>query len=100
MAIKYIQFLSDVSIGGDLGSITSWSRDKHAKVLEPEERGSWVFLHLLRPEVAHDAKHEGVTLTSYVRTGERRRIPLTNVAYITEDGEDRAQAKPSKAGAQ
>lgn len=81
MGIKYIQFLSDVSIGGDTGSITSWSRDKHGKVLEPEERGSWVVLHLVR---------EGT------RTGERRRIPLTNVAYITEDGEER---KPSKAGA-
>lgn len=81
MAIKYIQFLADVSIGGDHGSITSWTRDKHGKALEPEERGSWLLLHFVN---------------AGKRTGERRRIPITNVAYISEDGED---GKPGKAGA-
>ncbi len=80
MAIKYVQFLSDVSIGGDYGSISAWARDKHAKSLEPEERGSWLLLHFIR-----DGK----------RTGERRRIPITNVAYISEEGD--AERKPGKA---
>lgn len=90
MGIKYIQFLSDVSIGGDLGSITSWEPGKHRNHLEPEERGSWVVLHLLKT-----TEKDGDKVTH--RTGERRRVPLTNVAYIAEDGDDR-KPQPQQSG--
>lgn len=72
--IQYIQFIADVSVGGEYNSITFWSRDKHGKTIEPEERGSWVILHILAPD------KEG----KLSRTGSVRRVPITNVAYIAE----------------
>jgi hypothetical protein len=72
--IQYIQFIADVSVGGDANTITFWSRDKHAKWLEPEERGSWVILHV--GATAEDG--------TFKRSGSVRRVPITNVAYINE----------------
>lgn len=66
MAIKFVQFVHPVA-GGD-GSIEYYSREapRCAKI-EVTEKGNWVHL------VGKD--------------GRRRRIPMTNVAYIEDDEE-------------
>lgn len=72
--INYIQFVSEVPLGGDFASLPYYSREKHKMRVEVEEKGSWVIIHLLKD----DGKGK------LVRTGERRRVPITNVVAIIE----------------
>jgi hypothetical protein len=73
--ITFIQFINEVTGGGDFPSLPYWSAEKHGRVLEPEEKGSWLILHAVKIE---DGKP--------VRTGHRRRTPVTNIASISEAG--------------
>lgn len=81
--ITFIQFVSEVPIGGDWPAISYWSADKHAKQIHVEERGSWVVLSLGR--VGDNGE--------FLPNGKRRRVPITNVVSISEEGE---AEKPSK----
>lgn len=78
--IKYAQFISTVSIGGEIASIDAYSHDKHHRLIEPEEKGSWLILHLGKRDEAG----------KFIRSGERRRIPITNVGYINECDDKKA----------
>lgn len=69
--ITYVRFMDPVSIGGDFGSIDSWSAAKHAAGIELVEKGSW--LHLI--------------IKTGATAGERRRVPITSVSYIADTGE-------------
>lgn len=83
MSIVYIQFGCDVAIGGEFASLTNWSADKHGKMIQPEEKGSWVILHLGKTD------EKGV----FVRSGQRRRVPITSVDYIAERDEEGTTTK-------
>ena len=83
--IQYIQFIAEVSVGGDHNAISYWGRDKHGKTIAVQERGSYLVLTVL----TRDDKGE------MVPSGSQRRVPITNVAYISELVD--AEAKP-KAG--
>jgi hypothetical protein len=74
--ITYVQFVSEVPIGGEFPSISYYSADKHAKTMQIEERGSWIIVHL------------GATVDGkWTPNGKRRRVPITNVVSISEEGE-------------
>lgn len=83
MQIYYVQFNNDVSIGGDFNAITNWSREKHGKRIQLEEKGSYFVLTLGNTDA------DGV----FTPSGDRRRVPLTSVAYVSEREEP---AKPKK----
>lgn len=42
--IKYVSFNCEISVGGDLGAITSWSRDKHGAKLELIEQPGGIII--------------------------------------------------------
>jgi hypothetical protein len=69
--ITYVRFNDAISIGGDFGSIESWSAAKHDGAIELVEKGSW--LHLI--------------IKTGATAGERRRVPITSVSYIADTGE-------------
>ncbi|MGH7177647.1 MAG: hypothetical protein ACREJC_09725 [Tepidisphaeraceae bacterium] len=66
--IHYVQFKSDISVGGKFGAIPSWQRDKHADVLPLEDRGNFLVLRL--------------------QNGQQQRIPISNVISIKEDADE------------
>jgi hypothetical protein len=72
MQIVYVQFVNEVSIGGNFNSISNWSREKHGKAIRCEEKGSYFVL-------------------TVIGDGSRRRVPLTNVAYVSEREEPKAK---------
>jgi hypothetical protein len=78
--IKYIQFIAEVSVGGVHNAISYWSQDKHGKEVHIEEKGSWVVL------VLGSTNAEG----EFTPSGQVRRVPITNVAYIGESRETKA----------
>lgn len=67
MSLSYVQFKEPISVGGNYASITAWSRDKHGKDIELVEKGNWIVLTL--------------------QSGQRRRVPMSNVSFIGEDGD-------------
>lgn len=67
MKITYVQFTGEVS---PIGSF--WSSDKHSKTWSVEEKGSWLVFQSLA---------EGSEVKS-----QRRRVPITSVVYIGENG--------------
>lgn len=85
--IQYIQFIAEVGVGGAYGSISSWSRDKHAKTIDVQERGSYIVLGIL------EAKPDDKGNIQLVPTGQVRRVPITNVAYIAEVVDTDAKSK-------
>lgn len=86
--IQYVQFLAEVSVGGDHNAIPYWSREKHGKTIDIEERGSYLVLVLKAPQ-ADDKGNSAMA-----PTGSIRRVPITNVAYISEirDVQDKPKA--------
>lgn len=60
--ITYVQFIAPVSIGGDMGSIEAWSKQRTPKIKLDMAQG-WVTLRW---------------------DNQVRRIPMANVAYIAE----------------
>ena len=66
MAIRYVSFIAPVSLGS-IGSVVAWSEDKHGRDVAILEKGNWMILTIL------------------VDSRVRRRVPMTNVAYISED---------------
>ncbi len=78
--LTYVQFAHPVSIGGDAGTITAWSKDKHANLIDIEEKGNWILLFEKRAVDKDGVRH-------YIRTGRRRRIPITSVHYIGDEVE-------------
>ena len=83
--IKYVQFIHPVSLGGDVGSINAWSHDKHQHQVDIEEKGNWIILFDKRA-----VDENGVR--QYIRTGRRRRVPITSVAYISDEIEQPVEA--------
>lgn len=68
MEIFYLEFTNPVSVGGEFGTLSSWSKQKNGEAIECVEKGSWIVLTIIKgPNV-----------------GERRRIPITSVNYISE----------------
>ncbi len=68
----YVAFTVDVAVKGlDAPSISAWDRAKHDKVLNLEEKGSWLILTQV--------------------TGESIEIPITSVAYIRRSADDGAK---------
>lgn len=99
MNIKRIQFFRDVEIGGEVGSISAYSKQKHDREIKVEQQGSWIVLH-----VGHTTP-EGV----FKPNGTVRRISITNIADIEEHHEPalyrapdakllELDGKPSKGG--
>lgn len=84
--IKYIQFIAEVSVGGSHNAISYWSQDKHGREVHVEEKGSWVIL------VLGTTTPEG----EFVPSGQIRRVPITNVAYIGEFRETPITGKAGK----
>lgn len=80
--IDYIRFRESISIGGEFGAIDSWSRDKHANIIQVEEKGNYLILRLCKAVDANGVR-------TYEPTGHRRRVPITSVAYISETEEPR-----------
>ncbi len=72
--ITFIQFINEVTGDGNFASLPYWSKEKHGRTFEPEEKGSWLLLHAITME---DGKP--------VRNGKIRRTPVTNIASISEE---------------
>lgn len=66
--ITYVQFREPVSVGGDFASINAWSAEKH-RAIECVEKGNWIVLSL--------------------PGGGTRRVPMSNVAFISDDGKEK-----------
>lgn len=64
--IIYVQFKSNINVGGTFSEIENWTRKRHGKELQLEEKGNWVIL---------------TTSTGRVR------VPMTNVGFIQEGEE-------------
>jgi hypothetical protein len=85
MAIRRIQFKHDVAVSigtRDVFTITGYEADKHGKDLDVELSENWLTLYI---------KVDGK------RRSDRRRIPMTSVAYIDETYDSvtvPAKAKP------
>lgn len=62
--VNYISFIHPVSIGGEFHAINAYSHDKHSKHMEVVEKGPW--------------------LTLVLKTGGQRRIPMSNIAFISD----------------
>lgn len=71
--IKYVKFKEPVSVGGNYADITSWKRDEHGKSIPLTERGNFLVLELAG--------------------GDRQRVPMSNVAFIRDDGKDEKRAE-------
>ena len=62
--LVFVQFRSPVSVGGKFSSLEYWSSEKHAGVIDAVEKGSWVVLSL--------------------ENGDKRRVPMHNVSYLSD----------------
>jgi len=89
VTIRYIQFIAPVDLGPGIGSATHWSADKHHGKTEIVEAGAW--LHVFVVERIKIDGPEGPI--EQVKRLQRRRIPMTNVAYINDDGVDEKRGK-------
>lgn len=65
--IRYVSFREPINIGGDWPSIQAWSLDKHGASIKLEEKGNWIVMTCA--------------------DGTRRRVPLTNVNFVSETQE-------------
>lgn len=74
--IIVVSFKSLVQVGGKHTAIESWRADKHGEDIDLVERGNWIIMTLKGPKIR------------------RIRVPMSNVADISDDGVDEPKGKP------
>lgn len=95
VGIRYVQFIAPVQAWKH-GGITHYSIDKHGPTqsmspIEVVERGAWIDLFLV--EVTKHAPEGDAPPRIDLKRLERVRVPMTNVAYIRDDGDDGKRGK-------